>query len=48
LWYAAAVFREFWGDKAELRRFKDGSILEAVVWEQPAGYGDMLCWWPLA
>ncbi|ESK98055.1 pre-rrna processing protein utp22 [Moniliophthora roreri MCA 2997] len=26
-------FREFWGDKAELRRFKDGSIVESVVWE---------------
>ena len=22
----------FWGDKAELRRFQDGSINEAVVW----------------
>ena len=29
---AAAAFRAFWGDKAELRRFKDGSILESVVW----------------
>ncbi|EDO27361.1 predicted protein [Nematostella vectensis] len=28
----AAIFREFWGSKSELRRFKDGSILEAVVW----------------
>ncbi|KAF2800805.1 Nrap protein [Melanomma pulvis-pyrius CBS 109.77] len=28
----AASFRQFWGDKAELRRFKDGSILESVVW----------------
>ncbi|KAF2707452.1 Nrap protein [Pleomassaria siparia CBS 279.74] len=28
----AALFRQFWGDKAELRRFKDGSILESVVW----------------
>lgn len=28
----AASFREFWGDKAELRRFKDGSILESLVW----------------
>jgi hypothetical protein len=27
---AAAAFRAFWGDKAELRRFKDGSIVEAV------------------
>lgn len=28
----AAIFRKFWGEKAELRRFKDGSILESVVW----------------
>ena len=28
----AAAFRKFWGQKAELRRFKDGSILESVVW----------------
>jgi U3 small nucleolar RNA-associated protein 22 len=28
----AASFRKFWGDKSELRRFKDGSILESVVW----------------
>ncbi|CEI69893.1 U3 small nucleolar RNA-associated protein 22 [Fusarium venenatum] len=28
----AAKFRRFWGDKAELRRFKDGSILECVEW----------------
>lgn len=26
-------FRELWGDKAELRRFKDGRITESVVWE---------------
>lgn len=29
---AAAAFRSFWGEKAELRRFHDGSILESVVW----------------
>jgi len=29
---SAAQFRTFWGDKAELRRFKDGSILESLVW----------------
>ena len=29
---AAAQFRLFWGDKAELRRFKDGSIRESLVW----------------
>ena len=26
----AAAFRAFWGEKAELRRFQDGSILEAA------------------
>lgn len=25
-------FQEFWGDKSELRRFQDGTITEAVVW----------------
>lgn len=29
----AEKFREFWGDKAELRRFKDGRIVESVVWD---------------
>lgn len=28
----AARFRNFWGEKAELRRFKDGSILESLIW----------------
>ncbi|XP_077497145.1 nucleolar protein 6 Mat89Ba [Amblyomma americanum] len=28
----AAAFRQLWGDKSELRRFPDSSILEAVVW----------------
>ena len=28
----ALDFRKFWGDKAELRRFKDGSIMESLVW----------------
>ena len=27
------TFRDFWGGKSELRRFKDGSIHESVVWE---------------
>ncbi|KAJ5288477.1 hypothetical protein N7478_001507 [Penicillium angulare] len=32
----AASFRAFWGEKSELRRFKDGSILESLVWsDQP-------------
>lgn len=30
---AAESFRGFWGEKAELRRFKDGSITESVVWD---------------
>ena len=29
---SAAQFRKFWGEKAELRRFKDGSIVESLVW----------------
>ncbi|CAB3999175.1 Nucleolar 6 [Paramuricea clavata] len=29
----AKTFREFWGEKSELRRFQDGSISEAVVWD---------------
>ena len=28
----AAQFRAFWGDAAELRRFRDGRVLESVVW----------------
>ncbi|XP_048484524.1 nucleolar protein 6 [Plutella xylostella] len=28
----AEVFRSFWGDKSELRRFQDGAITEACVW----------------
>eukprot|EP00123_Amoebidium_parasiticum_P006098 comp17152_c0_seq1/m.15971 comp17152_c0_seq1/g.15971 ORF comp17152_c0_seq1/g.15971 comp17152_c0_seq1/m.15971 type:complete len:1225 (-) comp17152_c0_seq1:790-4464(-) len=32
---AAAEFREFWGEKSELRQFKDGSIQEAVLWDRP-------------
>ncbi|EKM53177.1 uncharacterized protein PHACADRAFT_259350 [Phanerochaete carnosa HHB-10118-sp] len=26
-------FRELWGEKSELRRFKDGSIAESAVWD---------------
>ncbi|GAA5842510.1 hypothetical protein JCM11251_004894 [Rhodosporidiobolus azoricus] len=32
---ACADFRAFWGRKSELRRFKDGAIVESVVWEEP-------------
>jgi len=33
----AAKFRSFWGQKAELRRFRDGSILECAVWDSKQG-----------
>lgn len=33
---AAKTFRDFWGEKAELRRFKDGSISESLVWSENA------------
>lgn len=26
-------YRQFWGNKSELRRFKDGSILETISWD---------------
>lgn len=29
----SAKFRNFWGEKSELRRFKDGIIAETAVWE---------------
>ncbi|RDW87198.1 rRNA-processing protein UTP22 [Aspergillus mulundensis] len=31
---AASSFRAFWGEKAELRRFKDGSVRESLVWSE--------------
>ena len=31
---AAAQYRHFWGEKAELRRFRDGSLLETLIWAQ--------------
>ncbi|GAA5980525.1 hypothetical protein JCM11641_006669 [Rhodosporidiobolus odoratus] len=36
---ACADFRAFWGRKSELRRFKDGAIVESVVWDQPGSGG---------
>lgn len=38
----AASFRKFWGEKAELRRFKDGSILESLVWTAGEGGNSVL------
>lgn len=33
----AAAFRQLWGERAELRRFQDGSIREAVAWQCAPG-----------
>ncbi|EGC33351.1 hypothetical protein DICPUDRAFT_154593 [Dictyostelium purpureum] len=33
----SAKFREFWGAKSQVRRFKDGSILDAVTWSPKNG-----------
>lgn len=30
--FQAEEFREFWGNKCDLRRFKDGTVCESVVW----------------
>ena len=35
----AAEFHSFWGERSELRRFQDGSINEAVVWEEESRGG---------
>ena len=34
---ATAAFRGFWQEKSELRRFKDGRIVEAVLWQPQQG-----------
>jgi U3 small nucleolar RNA-associated protein 22 len=38
----AADFRKFWGEVAELRRFKDGSILESIVWNSQGSSGSIV------
>ncbi|XP_062558829.1 nucleolar protein 6 [Armigeres subalbatus] len=43
---ASDEFREFWRGKSELRRFKDGSITESVVWgtsSDPIGEKRLIC-----
>ncbi|XP_063980867.1 nucleolar protein 6 [Diachasmimorpha longicaudata] len=37
---AAAEFRNFWGNKSELRRFQDGSICESAVWTKCSTISD--------
>ena len=39
---AASSFRKFWGEKAELRRFKDGSILESLIWSSAGTEGNVV------
>ena len=39
---AAAAFRDFWGTKAELRRFKDGRILESLMWDDQPSSGPIV------
>nr|KMM64365.1 hypothetical protein CPAG_00717 [Coccidioides posadasii RMSCC 3488] len=39
---ASSDFREFWGDKAELRRFKDGTIAETLVWSERPSDGSVI------
>ncbi|KAF3695903.1 Nucleolar protein 6 [Channa argus] len=34
----AAEFRKLWGSRSELRRFQDGAITEAVLWEAETMY----------
>ncbi|KPV75399.1 uncharacterized protein RHOBADRAFT_53381 [Rhodotorula graminis WP1] len=36
---ACADFRAFWGSRSELRRFQDGAIVEAVVWNESSAGG---------
>ncbi|XP_059179319.1 nucleolar protein 6-like [Physella acuta] len=36
----AKEFRDFWGEKAEMRRFKDGTIHEAVLWTSSSNQCD--------
>lgn len=37
----AASFRRFWGEKAELRRFKDGSIMESLLWSTKSSFSSI-------
>lgn len=42
----AEEFRKFWGSRAEIRRFKDGSITESVLWcsaNAPIGEKRLIC-----
>jgi U3 small nucleolar RNA-associated protein 22 len=38
----AKKFRSFWGSKSELRRFRDGSILECTVWSKDSPVAEQI------
>ena len=38
----AQQFRSLWGEKSELRRFKDGSIVECVLWDFPPSLSHLI------
>ena len=44
---AADDFRRFWGEKSELRRFKDGSISESLVWLPSKAVTEQIIGWLL-
>ena len=38
----ATNFRQFWGEKSELRQFKDGGILESIIWSSSRANNSVL------
>ena len=44
---AAQEFQRFWGEKSELRRFKDGSISESLVWSPSRPVVEQIVEWLL-
>ena len=44
---ASEDFRRFWGEKSELRRFKDGSISESLVWSPSRPVTEQITGWLL-
>ena len=41
----AEDFRAFWGEKSELRRFKDGTICESLVWSKSIPVTEQIIRW---
>lgn len=40
---SAKAFRSFWGEKTELRRFRDGSIKESLIWSASEAKEPICC-----